>query len=48
MFKYSDKSGNNDTSYLGFYVVSRRVATILGLLYGKDGGSILFHYVRNY
>jgi hypothetical protein len=48
MFKYSNKSGNNDTSYQGFYAVSRRVATILGLLHCKDGGSILFHYVRNY
>jgi hypothetical protein len=48
MFKYSNKSGNNDTGYLEFYVVSRRVAAILGLLYGKDGGSMLFHYVGNY
>jgi len=48
MFKYSNKSGNNDTGYLGSYVVSRRVAALLELLYGKDGGSMLFHYVGNY
>jgi hypothetical protein len=40
MFKYPNKSGNNDTGYLGFYAVSRRVATILGLVYGKDGGTM--------